>query len=322
MEKAIVAACLPWFAWLALACMFLTMMLAVLDVRLDIERLLHLHREESGAAQSLSFVLVLPVFVMIVLFIVQVSQLMIGTIVVHYAAYATARAAAVWIPANMSDLEGPNRISSYTVENASTSSVNATEENASPTHGGSWHTVQAGSPKYNKITTAAILACMPIAPSRDVGISLSDWGATVVELIESAYGALARKAKDKAMISKRIRHKLAYATAQTTIELRFYHPSSEPPLTTYAFADDVGEFYSNEIGWQDPIAVTVRHNLALLPGPGRLLAKYVAGAGGKEDKISKTINHQNGFYTYPLSASAVIGNEGEKSVIPYAYHEN
>jgi hypothetical protein len=33
--------------------------------------------------QSLSFVLTLPVFIMVMLMIVQVSQLMIGTVVVH-----------------------------------------------------------------------------------------------------------------------------------------------------------------------------------------------------------------------------------------------
>ena len=53
-------------------------------------RLRNLHGDQCGAVQSLSFVLVLPLFVMVMLFIVQVSQLMIGTIVVHYSAYAAA----------------------------------------------------------------------------------------------------------------------------------------------------------------------------------------------------------------------------------------
>ena len=51
--------------------------------------------------QSLSFVLTLPVFIFIMMMIVQVSQLMIGIVVVHYAAFAAARSAAVWIPAAM-----------------------------------------------------------------------------------------------------------------------------------------------------------------------------------------------------------------------------
>ena len=51
--------------------------------------------------QSLSFVLTLPVFILVMMMIVQVSQLMIGIVVVHYAAFAAARSAAVWIPAAM-----------------------------------------------------------------------------------------------------------------------------------------------------------------------------------------------------------------------------
>ena len=51
--------------------------------------------------QSLSFVLTLPLFIMVMMMIVQVSQLMIGMVVVHYAAFAAARSAAVWIPAAM-----------------------------------------------------------------------------------------------------------------------------------------------------------------------------------------------------------------------------
>ncbi len=73
-----------------------------------------LHRDETGAVQSLSFVLTLPLFVMVMLFIVQLSQITIGRLAVEYAAMAAARSAAVWIPANMGDAyETENRISSY-----------------------------------------------------------------------------------------------------------------------------------------------------------------------------------------------------------------
>ena len=46
---------------------------------------------KPGSVQTLSFVLTLPIFIMVMMLIVQVSQLMIGLIVVHYAAYAAAR---------------------------------------------------------------------------------------------------------------------------------------------------------------------------------------------------------------------------------------
>ena len=62
--------------------------------------------------------------------------------------------------------------------------------------------------------------------------------------------------------------------------------------------------------------MTVRHNFALLPGPGRFLALHLLG----DDKVSDTIERQGSVYTYPMSASATICNEGEKPLIPYVYH--
>ncbi len=76
---------------------------------------------------------------------------------------------------------------------------------------------------------------------------------------------------------------------------------------------------SNEVGWQDTITVTVKYNFPLLPGAGRLLAKYVAPPGGGKDTVAETIQHNGGVYTYPLEAQATIGNEGEKSMVPYSY---
>ncbi len=311
--RAIVWECLPWIAWLALACFALIIIIYASGAKLRISRLTKIHADECGSVQSLSFVLVLPLVVMIVLFIVQVSQLMIGTIIVHYAAYATARAAAVWIPAQLSAGEGANCISSYYVD------PNAKDQTMpsllGPTKGGLWYVVQSGSAKYDKISQAAVMACMPICPSRDV-ITLSNQGQAMAENIAAAYCVSSPSSKNNAAIPRRIEHKLAYAMAHTTVEMKFFHKNSEPPLMTHYLKSDIGEFYGNEIGWQDQIAVTVRHDFALLPGPGRFLAKHIIG----DDKVSDTISHQGEVYTYPLSASAVISNEGEKPLIPYIYN--
>jgi hypothetical protein len=83
---------------------------------------------------------------------------------------------------------------------------------------------------------------------------------------------------------------------------------------------DLYEFaQGQELGWQDPITVTITYKLALLPGPGRLLAAAqgnaapVAGISGQEasDVMADT-------YTYQLTATATLGNEGEKPV--YAHY--
>ena len=320
--KALVA-CLPWLAWLALSCLLLVLLVVSVRTKPDWARVRQLHGSQEGSAQSLSFVLVLPFFVMIVLFIVQVSELMIGTIMVHYAAYATARAAAVWIPVNLAGLEGPNCISSYYVDTEADNQVpptlNPSSEDYGPSNGGVWYIIEPGSSKYDKITSAAVMACLPISPSRTTGTSLTVQGSTAAEIIKAAYATLAPDSNSNPAIPKRIENKLAYAMANTSVEIRFYHKNSEPPLVQHYLKDDIGEFYFNELGWQDQITVTVRHNLALLPGPGRFLAKHIVSPTSADDRVSDAISLQGDVYTYPLSASATISNEGEKSLIPHVY---
>ena len=126
----------------------------------------------------------------------------------------------------------------------------------------------------------------------------------------------------------RLENKLAYALEATQIEIRFYHTHRypEPPLVPYPDLDDnrndfTVEFMSNELGWQDPITVKVKHQLALLPGPGRLLARWVRRPDGSHDTVAEMIGRVGKVYVYPLEASATMGNEGEKSVIPYQYRE-
>ena len=55
-----------------------------------------LHGDQRGSVQSLSFVLTLPLFIMIIMAIVQIGQIMMAQVVVEYAALASARAASVW----------------------------------------------------------------------------------------------------------------------------------------------------------------------------------------------------------------------------------
>src|SRR4051812_19202935 len=82
--------------------------------------LLSLHADESGGVQSLSFVLTVPIFIWLMMLVVQITQVMIATMVVHYAAYAAARSATVWIPAWVSIDEPSNCISSGRVDNVIT----------------------------------------------------------------------------------------------------------------------------------------------------------------------------------------------------------
>jgi hypothetical protein len=295
--------------------------------QLRLGRLLNLHRDETGSVQSLSFVLTLPLFMFVMLLIVQISQLMIGMVVVHYAAFAAARSAAVWIPASMPAPEWTCCISSCAVDPDAPDQVapelDASAADFGPSSGGMTYKIDPGSPKFQKIASAAILACVPISPSRDVGLGAPS-AAQMDAVLKNAYGTLAPSTRSNSQIGPRIDHKLAYAIESTQVEIRFFHKNREPPLKTYyEVGSDIDgvlhpNFLPNEVGWQDLITVKVKYQFPLLPGPGRLLAKYVARFGGR-DKVAEAIEKHGGVYTYPLEAEATIGNEGEKSVVTYVY---
>ncbi|MBN2473598.1 MAG: pilus assembly protein [Pirellulales bacterium] len=324
MGPVVLQACLPWLAVLVASLLVLVLLARWNRCRLQLERLRRLHRDQLGSVQSLSFVLTLPLFVMIMLFIVQVSQLMIATIVVHYAAFAAARSAIVWIPAGVdSQLEGANCISDYVLDPNAEDQVmpilDPTSDEYGPADGGLTYLVTPGSPKHQKIASAAVLACMPIAPSRDLGQPLAGSGPLTAESVKRAYAALDAESGSNTRISARLENKLAYAMRHTDVEVRFFHKNREPPLTTYYIPHDPSEFRFNELGWQDLITVTVRHKLALLPGPGRLLARVTPRPGSTRDVVSEKVENLGNVYAYPLEASATLGNEGQKSVRPYAY---
>ena len=337
MGRGLLLSCLPWLALLVVSFVCLGLMVRLNGTRLRLGRLRELHVDQTGSVQTLSFVLVLPFFVMIMLFIVQVSQLMIGQIVVEYAAYAAARSAMVWIPARVGG-EPENCISWFRDDPEATDQVFPTLDPSDPTFGpagsgGVTYLVSPGSPKYEKIRSAAVMACMPICPSRDLGLSLPAAGGSAAQIIKAAYGSIVPDADSNARIPRRLENKLAYAMQDgvTELEIRFFHTSRwpEPPLQVSwdrpnggrSPQEDRSEFLMNEIGWQDPITVTVKHKLALLPGPGRLLARRVRQPDGSVDEISEAIDRVGDVYVYPLEASATLGNEGEKSVWPYGHFE-
>ncbi|MCI0358342.1 MAG: pilus assembly protein [Planctomycetaceae bacterium] len=258
--------------------------------------------------QSVSFVLTAPIFIMLMLLAVQISQLMIGLMTVHYAAYAAARSASVWIPARMEplDSQGENRIGLRMLEGVY--------------FGGIEYRIlhDASAPKQEQIRRAAALACVPIAPSRSVGISAGD---STSGSLQSIYGKLAPGAMANARIPDRLNNKWGYANAATTIDIRVFHPDeievdAEPPLIQFPPFMLETEFTPYEIGWRDQVRITVTHQFALLPGPGRLLARR-ASESVVADRISPQILEQNSVYYIPLSATATVVPEGEKSVRPY-----
>ena len=261
-----------------------------------------LHRDQTGGVQSLSFVLAAPLFIMLMMLAVQITQLMIGLMTVHYAAFAAIRSASVWIPARLEpgSLEGENRVGQGRML-------------ISRYAGGSEYLIEPGGQKFEQIRRAAALACVPIGPSRDYGIGNPG---DIAGALQTAYQSLAPAAMVNPRIPQRLASKWAYADAATSIEIRIFHPDVEPPLIQYPPWLPESEFTENEIGWRDQVQIRVTHHFALLPGPGRLLARR-ANESRYQDEISPQISQQNAVYTIPLTAVATMAPEGEKSVIAY-----
>lgn len=320
MNRVILLACCPWLLLLAIAFAAAWAIARASGARPRFGRLAGLHADQTGAVQSLSFVLVLPMFVMVMLFIVQLSQVLIGTIVVHYAAFAAARSAAVWVAARLEpydpqydfefDTSGP-----YMRENQ----VGPLLTVVGPGQGGTIYRINSPTPKLERIRSAAVLACLPICPSRNVG--LGSQTRPVSNVIERLYQTLAPRAATNPQVNVRLRNKLAYSAAATSVDVTFLHRDDEPPLGPYLVrredGPDLERFYFWEVGWQDPITVTVTHQFALLPGPGRFLSRPLASPSGEPDTLARKIRQREGVFVYPITATITLGNEGEKSVLPY-----
>jgi hypothetical protein len=271
-----------------------------------------LHSDECGAVQSLSFVLTLPIFVMLMLFIVQLSQLTIARIMVEYAAYAAARSAIVWIPADLGDgLETANRVGAPYLSLGTVHDEAGNEfERLLLTH---------PSRKLHKIELAAAHALMSVCPSRDVGAKPLHPGMDSFASIERAYQVMDQTAGTNTRIPDRLKNKLSYALAATTVRIEVRHKDSEPPLIWHDLRPYPEEFETNEIGWQDQVLVTVQHDFALLPGPARLLAKRVVAPGKSMDEVADRIRQVGNVFVYSLSATVRLSNEGEKPVLSYVH---
>ena len=265
MSRELIIACSPFLAGIVASIVALRVLIGISGARFQLPQLRRLHGDEHGAVQSLSFVLTLPLFVLIMLFIVQLSQLTLGRLVMEYSAFAAARSAIVWIPATLGDdFETENRIS-YRVD------LGGTADEAGNLF--AVYEIAPDSPKFEKIRLAAASALMSICPSRDTGITMDDAGLTAAAALERSYLAMSPASASNTRIPTRLRNKLAYALHNTNVEIQIRHKDTEPPLIRPW--PDASEFEDNEIGWQDQLVVTVHQVF----GRGRtdLLRSLVVG---------------------------------------------
>jgi len=324
--------CLPLIAVLAASFAVLWIVLRVSRLRLRISRLRNLHRCQEGGVQTLSFVITLPIFLMILLFIVQISLHMIGLITVNYAAYAAARSASVWVPALADDRD----FAIYLYDEDGDGIPEDDAQNRLPAGLGigpgqqamfSFNEVRsANSAKLDEIFHAAALACAPIAPSRDLDGNLSSLSATRAdESLVRMYQMLAPSSGSNGRMPQRLRNKLAYSLDNTVIVIRYDDkdsstgPTYNPRDHDWASVSPRYQYFPNEVGWQDPITVEVHHHFALLPGPGRFLANVTPRRDGTPDRVAALIDDDDGVHKIWITASATMTNEGLQSVRPYVH---
>jgi hypothetical protein len=324
MHREILIACAPYVAAMFACSGLLYLLVRLSGARLQLAHVKSLNRDQQGGVQSLSFVLTLPVFVMVLMFIVQLSQITIATVVIEYAAFAAARAAMVWIPAETAT-EYANQIGTYRQTGIGSGGA-----------AGSGYAVYQVDPtglKYQKIHFAAAMACLPICPSRNTRANTNHPSMQAQASLARAYRAMSPNTAGNAKIPTRLTNKLAYALNNTYLKLEVHHPTrvdlgSDAPLARQPYQLDRDsypiEIADNEYGWQDQLYVTVSHDFALLPGPGRLLARQATARPGTSaesapgsDRVARSLTKRGDVYARTISATVRLNNEGQKSSIPY-----
>ncbi|MBM79051.1 MAG: hypothetical protein CMJ78_00460 [Planctomycetaceae bacterium] len=342
MSRTILQDLVPSAIALITAFVALLIVIRVSKCRFSFARLRQIHGCETGAVQSLATVLTLPLFIMIVMFIIQVSELMHGIIAVNYSTFAGVRAAAVWIPSN------PRAGDMQMLENVLPLPI--TENNPIMLNNGAPLTGPRATmqprvsteyvEKYQRILNSTAMALAPACPSHDYGFQVQGSAAQLQDAAMTAYLDMVPEARESTKVPRRIQSKIAYAIRNTSVIVEFedkdtlqgptYNPRVPVRMENgQVVVDDQGRVVRNwnphEVGWQDPMTVTVVHHFALLPGPGRFLAKYLV-RDNYSDRTASRINQlsaPNGesVYTVMITASAQMTSEGFKPIMSYVQND-
>lgn len=351
MHRAVLQACWPWFICLLIAGGAAVALVQFCGGRWRWKRIRELHSDQGGAVQSLSLVLTLPLFMMLVLFIVQISQMMVAVMMVHYAAFAGARAASVWIPADVStdstffddltkidlindQLKGPPERANVIQGNVQRDPLRPGVLQLEP-----GANTAAVSLKYQKVVLASVIPCLTISPSRDFS-----WASQISPQLVPTYNTLLKvyptmdpTSRKNQRIPKRLMNKLNYSQRFTKVVVEWQevsHPTTDvdtaptynPRNHTLTPTGQVPMWNINEVGFRDPITVRVTHQFGLLPGIGRILKMGMVYGNGQwqnqnhDDAVSSMITQQvnsgkDELYTLNITAEATFVNEGYKSML-------
>ncbi len=180
---------------------------------------------ESGTA-TVEFALVFPVFMFLVLILVQTTLLMVGNQFVHYSAFAAARSAISYIPSDMTERDGWGR---NTIKPAQ------------------------GTPKYDAIRSSAYFAVMPVCGRLEDGELSTE---AFVDGLSDYFASYDRDAPK--WVETLAADRLQYAAANTDVTVLETVVDGQGVDYLQIDADEAFTF-----GPRDAITVRVEHRLNL-----------------------------------------------------------
>jgi hypothetical protein len=249
----------------------------------------------------------MPVFIIMAMFIVQIAHFMVGLMVVNYAAFAAARYAIVWVPAAIeqgdAEYDKPNRLPEIAIpgqNNGILLDINSQYITSSR--------------KCQEIFAAAAKACAIASPSKAYATGSSQLSQSYATATQNAYAALIPGSTSNFRIPGRLSQKLKYSFENTSVRVDFIDLNSERGPTYNPIGHPVALYYPHEVGWQDPLMVTVEHKFALFPGPGKYLAAILVDQQGNRSTVSDRVDQSNGIFKTTIKATAMLTNEGRLSL--------
>ena len=236
---------------------YLLILFAVMFGLIVIARMLRqAHRGRPSSRQAgtatIEFALVFPIFLFLILTLVQTSLLMVGNLYVHYAAFAAVRSAIVQVPRDI--IVDPV--------------VDAFNEPRNRVNGDD-------STKRERIRRAAVYALVPVAGRLNTQAAGSDIYTNHLQHYFNTYDRTAPNWVDRLAGMK-----LQYANAYTDIDLYIARPSADTaPQLQYTLVPRDSTY---TFGEREAVTVRVTHRLNLaMPYVGSMFAdgKHDANAG-------------------------------------------
>jgi len=236
-----------------------------------------LFRSERGTA-TIEFTLVFPILLFLSLMLLQSTLLMGGNIFVHYAAYAAARSAIVQIPANSFNEGYPPITDGATDANQITAAF--------------------GTPKFDAINRAAVLALIPVA-GREA--SLTSRLIDEQQYVEAMTMFLRNYGQNPPnWVERLLADRVRYAAEYTDIEIGRVERSGSSDVSFVW----MGEGETWQFRQKEAIAVRVIHDFNLSVPWASLVF-----ADGNNDSPGP------GKYT-TMTARAILTNEGIRDELP------